>query len=82
MRVTVITVTGVTVPVPREAGGGFSRPRSRPVGPGKPVQLDEAAAERLIRLGAARRPEEGEEGYVKPEPAARQKRSPAKRETT
>jgi hypothetical protein len=73
--VTVITTGNVTVPVVEQlAGVDRLRRRSTHVGPGEPVTLTKDAADRLIRLGRARKPEQGEPGAPK--------RSAAKREDT
>lgn len=69
--VAIITTKWVTVPDANESG---VRPRSRHVGPGLPATVTREQADRLIRLGAARRPEAGEPGAPK--------RTAAKREDT
>lgn len=68
--VAVITTKWVTVPdTDAQVPGG--RRRAQHVGPGKPVTLDKDTADRLIRLGAVRKPEQGEPGAAKRTPAKR-----------
>jgi hypothetical protein len=69
--VAVITTKWVTVPDnDLQVPGG--RRRARHVGPGEPVTLDKDSAERMLRLGAVRRPEVGEPGAPKRAAAKRE----------